>query len=464
MKRWWIAIALLTIPVTFLLPGQGQARIVAQPAFQSRVNASNPSISATPTSGKPGETITVQGTGFACHSGNAVARLDLNGTVVNSGAPISCNGTFTATFRIPDVAVGQYTITARGYAPQSKPAPQPTDTDTPVPPTATDTPVPPTATSTATAVPPTATSTPVPTNTPVPSATSTPTPTNTPSPTPTNTPSPTNTPAPTAVIISFPSVPTSTPTPTPVPPTATPSPSPTPTCTFRSFEGFCCTPSLCGFERTAQRSPRQPAADRVTSPSGATLVFDGDQASVTLSVTAPSAPYTVTQSLSCPTPPTVGIQVTCTITETVTNPSGHTIAFSSVTNRLAANVKAGTAAGAKGTARVSGQSITWSTFRLAPGGSTSAHIQVTFTPSAGQVGHRVLVSVGLAAVGTDVVTGQRFGEKFGMLQTRARVLTKAQAALYLPSTGLGGTSRRPGSPRSLQIFRLPSTGGGHTGS
>ncbi|MBE2268943.1 MAG: TIR domain-containing protein [Anaerolinea sp.] len=101
----------------------------------------------------------------------------------------------------------QPTDTNTPVPPTATETPQPTDTNTPVPPTATETPQP---TDTNTPIPPTATETPRPTDTDTPIP---PTATETPRPTDTNTPRPTRTPSPTAT----PSA-TSTLTPTVAPP------------------------------------------------------------------------------------------------------------------------------------------------------------------------------------------------------------------------------------------------------
>jgi hypothetical protein len=180
-----------------------------------------------------------------------------------------------------------------------------------------------------------------------------------------------------------------------------------------------------------------------------------------MTVTAPSAPFTVKQTLDCTTPPTVGVKATCTIVETVSNPSGHPLAFSTVSNRLAPNVASGPPAAGKGTIGVSGHHVTWSGFRLAPGQTVRATIPVTFTPTPAQAGHHLVVSTGISANAVDLVSGTRYSTTYGMLQTSARVLAAGQGPSYLPSTGYGGTARQTGSPAHLGS--LPSTGGGADG-
>lgn len=439
MKRLWFAIALVTLPIALLVPGRSDARTQYRP----HVAAGTPSISVTPPTGKPGETITVNGTGFSCHGGNAVAIVTFNGTGENgSGTPIACDGTFAVSFRVPDIAIGTYTIQAKGYASPPANTP-PTDTDTPTP-TPTDTPTA-TATSTPTSTP-TATPTLTPTPTPTPTSTSTPTPTNTPTPTPTSTPTPTNTPKIPPTILGF--APTFTPTPTPTAtPTPTPGPNQMPVLTFA--KGYVYVTGRLQLIRSAN-STHAPASTQAAAAS-----FDGDQASVPFTVTAPSAPFTVTQSKSCPTPPVAGTAARCTITVTVTNNGGHTLRFDGgVTNQLAANVKANSIVSGKGATAIQGSTVTWKGFQLAPGQTVTAKVQVTVTTTASEAGRRVRLSNGISGNAVDVVTGQRYSTTYGTLAA----LIRGGGPNVLPRTGYGGTASY-----SAGVAGLPSTGGAASG-
>jgi len=435
MKRWWSALVVLMIPVALVLPGRSEASVNASP----HVAASTPAITLSPANGKPGESVTVKGTGFNCHGGSAVAIVTMTG-VTTPSTPVACDGTFTTTFRVPDIGLGAYTVTAKGYTTSQAAAP----TDTPVPtdtPTSTPTNTPlPTSTSTATS-----TSTPTPTRTPtptlVPSATATPTltPTPTPTATPTSTLTPTVTNTPVAPIGGVPfntPTPTSTPTLTPTP-TSTPTPTPTPV-------------NLTPFALTTSCGPGGCAADsrgaRAAQPAGA-LQFDGDQASASVTVTAPSAPFTVRQQSTCTPPPTAGVPTTCTITVTVTNNGGHPVRFDQVTNQIPGNLAIAGQSSHKGSIAASGHQVIWRGFQLAPQTSATATIQVNFTPTQVQVGQHAELSVGIHASAVDLVTGRGYSTGYGSLETPVKVV-----GLNLPQTGSGGTVRSP-------LGALPATGG-----
>lgn len=682
MRRWWLLLAGVPL-LAAALPVQGQT--IRRPAI--RLVAASPGLTLSPSSGKPGETIAVSGTGFACHSGKAVAVVSFNGAQQGSAVPVGCTGTFSASFRLPDVALGTYPVSAEGFAPKpsSPPPPSPTPTSTP---TATNTSVP-----TNTAAPTsTATPTATPTNTPVPSPTATPT--STPTPTATGTPTlvatptniPTPTPSPTATLSSPqgppPVVPPNPPNlsvakapdaaavdagnpigftvtvsngsgpntgtavgvtlndPLPAGPgiswsispaysgpgacaitgsggsqtltcaygnlvpgssasvhvtsgtnsascgtysnTASASAANAPTMTATATTAVQC-PALkltktadahqvnagnpIGFTLTASNAqgagtatgatlndplpsggdlywtisppysgpgscsisggegpqtlmcnfgnlaPGTTASVHVTSDtdyyscgtytntaslsatnagtvtatdnvqvvncatfrfartvnpgkaesvsssrvvsaaqSGTTGVpsgysFDGDRASASVTVIAPSAPFTVKQRAHCMPPPTAGQVSTCTITETVTNNSGHSLRYQQVTNQIPNNLTITGQSTRRGTIAPSGHQVRWSGFTLAPQTSTTATIQVTFRPSQSQVGHHVRLSVGISASAVDLVTGQRYGERYGTLLTHVLVGT-------LPQTGSGGTGGNTG------VAALPQTGGG----
>lgn len=541
MKRWWLLAIVPLIALSVIVPAQGK------PATQGAIEivASSAAITLTPNQGKPGQLITVQGTGFQPHNGKAEVVVTFNGAVVNgalstggtfatdirSGATaIGGNGAFTTSFRIPDVIAGIYTVIARAFAPGAAPAtepttapppttapeatntavPQPTETSaagatpspatpgtagptsvpaptntlvvettTAVPPTATSGPATATATSVASTGPsgspphtfpnltPTsrrATQTPIPpTNTPVPPTNTPVPPTNTPIP-PTNTPvPPTNTPVPPT---NTPVPPTNTPVPatnTPIPPTATPCPTAIP---FDIHTHFICGPGNPGpFYHVYTH-------DTARGPVYAGLEFDGDQASAKLTVTAPPPPpFSVSQSATCTNPPTVGVHDSCTITETVTNGGNHTLNFShTVVNHISRDVQAVSASASTGSIAVSGSSVVWNNFQLAPGQSASANIQVSFTPTVAQTGTEIALSDGISADAVDVVTGQRYNISYGTLKLPTRVVTRQAAphAAPAPAASHGGAPPRTGpapvpAPASSNVSGLPKTGGGDSG-
>jgi hypothetical protein len=181
------------------------------------------------------------------------------------------------------------------------------------------------------------------------------------------------------------------------------------------------------------------------------LVFDGDRASATLTVTAPAAPFTVLQRATCSPPPTVNIPSKCTITEVVTNTGGHPILLTQVLNHLAPTLQLGNSSAAKGRIGASRHTSSWTHFRLALGQRAVAHLPVSFTPTQAQGGKHAQLSLGIAAMGFDVVTGQRYTVIYGTLDTPV-------LKLIVPATGAGGSLNRS----STSVARLPATGGGAT--
>jgi hypothetical protein len=76
-----------------------------------------PAISLSPTSGSPGTTVTVSGSGFAASASGVVWFDSNNNGALDSGEPsasvtASATGTFTATLTVPTVAAGTYNIRA----------------------------------------------------------------------------------------------------------------------------------------------------------------------------------------------------------------------------------------------------------------------------------------------------------------------------------------------------------------
>ena len=175
------------------------------------------------------------------------------------------------------------------------------------------------------------------------------------------------------------------------------------------------------------------------------LVFDGDRATVSFTVTAPKAPFSVSQTATCSTIPTVGVTASCIITEVVSNPSAHTMDFRhTVVNHLSSNVHAVSASTTTGAIAISGSSVTWSSFQVAPGKTVSASIQVSFTPTAAQAGSQVVLSDGITATAVDAVTGQHFTVQASSVSTPTRVVAASGTA----APGHGGA-----------VSGLPSTGG-----
>jgi len=186
------------------------------------------------------------------------------------------------------------------------------------------------------------------------------------------------------------------------------------------------------------------------------LVFDGDRATFTFTIKAPSAPFTVTQSASCSAIPTVGVPANCTITETVSNSGNHLLDFShTVTNHLASGVRATASSSTIGATAVSGSTVVWNNFQLQPHASASATIQVSFTPTAAQVGTQIVLSSGVSAAAVDTVTGQSFTVAYGSLTTPERIA--GGAAKPSAPTARGGPSTTAAAPAAAS--RLPTTGG-----
>ena len=155
-----------------------------------------------PTAILPGQSVTVDGTGWAPNDQILVSFTDPSGNVLPLGVILAdAKGSFQKTIPVPStVPPGTYAIDGNGQggsvtvkvtilAPTPTPAPPTAPPSTPFATSApgavvrTPTPLPPTFTPTATA-----TLTPTPTNTPTPTPSPTSTPTSTPTPTPTNTP------------------------------------------------------------------------------------------------------------------------------------------------------------------------------------------------------------------------------------------------------------------------------------
>jgi hypothetical protein len=182
------------------------------------------------------------------------------------------------------------------------------------------------------------------------------------------------------------------------------------------------------------------------------LVFDGDRATFSFTVKAPNAPFGVTQTASCPSVPTVGVPSTCTITESITNNGPHTLDFTNTAvNHLANNVRAVSATTSSGTIVTSGSSVTWNNFNVASGQTVTASVQVTFTPTASQVGSQIVLSNSITADARDIVTGQVFKITANGVSTPSRVV-KAGGAAPSGTSGAGGTT-------STGVSGLPQTGG-----
>jgi hypothetical protein len=189
------------------------------------------------------------------------------------------------------------------------------------------------------------------------------------------------------------------------------------------------------------------------------LVFDGDRATLAFTIRAPSAPFTVTQSASCPSIPTVGVPANCAITESVTNNGNHPLDFShTVTNHLANGVRATASSSTVGATAVSGSTVVWNNFQLQPHTSASATIQVSFTPTAAQVGTQIVLSTGISASAVDTVTGQRFVLTYGGLTTAERIVGGAPKP-SAPAARGGPTTSAAAPAATSGASRLPTTGG-----
>ena len=89
MKAISVLAAVVVLVLGFRLPAQGKA--VPQGAL---VRLATPAITVTPNQGKPEQTFTVQGTGFACHNGTAVAVVSFDDTAFE--AAVTSGVTFFA--------------------------------------------------------------------------------------------------------------------------------------------------------------------------------------------------------------------------------------------------------------------------------------------------------------------------------------------------------------------------------
>src|SRR6266496_2229779 len=113
IRHLWLVPVVTLLSLSFALPVTGTT--ISQP--QLRV-AAPPGLVLSPSSGKPGTSVSVQGSGFNCASSKAMVVATFNGTALNgSGSPISCDGSFNLSFRVPDLKPGQYPVVAKGFAP-----------------------------------------------------------------------------------------------------------------------------------------------------------------------------------------------------------------------------------------------------------------------------------------------------------------------------------------------------------
>jgi hypothetical protein len=209
-RRWLLAL-LLSGTLLFFLPS---------------VALAEPKVTVTPDKIAPGQTVTVNGSGWAPHDQILVSFTDPSGNLVPLGViPADANGNFQQQIPVPtNVVPGTWQVDGNGrggsvavlltiLAPTPVPAPP-----TAAPASATPVAATPAAADTATLVPeaPSPTFTVPSTTTSTATMTSTPTDTSTPTVTPTATPTLTDTATPTATA-TFTSTPTSTPTPTNTP-------------------------------------------------------------------------------------------------------------------------------------------------------------------------------------------------------------------------------------------------------
>ncbi|MCS5717836.1 hypothetical protein N1027_06770 [Herbiconiux sp. CPCC 205763] len=119
------------------VPGDACAEALAEPG----------TLTVTPASAKPGDTVTVTGSGFRVGESTSLA---LHSDPVDLGSVVSTDGTVSFTTTVPeDTAFGDHELVATGYgsafvadatitvvdpdAPISTPTPSPTPTDTPTP-------------------------------------------------------------------------------------------------------------------------------------------------------------------------------------------------------------------------------------------------------------------------------------------------------------------------------------------
>lgn len=105
--------------VSFVVPtlGPGQYTVAAtgqtsgaSATTSFTITSTNTAVSLSPAQGPPNTSVTATGTGF--EAGETV-QVVFNGTAVGS-ATVGTNGGFSATFTVPNLAAGQYTVTATG--------------------------------------------------------------------------------------------------------------------------------------------------------------------------------------------------------------------------------------------------------------------------------------------------------------------------------------------------------------
>lgn len=179
-------------------------------------------------------------------------------------------------------------------------------------------------------------------------------------------------------------------------------------------------------------------------------------------------------------PPPGGVTTPCTITETVTNNTGDTLDFShTVANHLASNVRFVSATASTGSVAASGSTVVWNNFTLAPHQSAQTTIQVSFTPSAAQVGGAVVLSDGIAASAVDVTTGKSYALSYGTVVTNLTVAAASPrpspqtppAGGAAPAPAGGGSPAAPSNPAvsssttsqtQQETNGLPATGGAET--
>jgi hypothetical protein len=193
-------------------------------------------------------------------------------------------------------------------------------------------------------------------------------------------------------------------------------------------------------------------------------VFDGDRATAPFTITAPPSTLGLTQSATCASIPTAGVPANCAITESVTNNGNHPLDFShTVTNHLANGVRATASSSTVGATAVSGSTVVWNNFQLQPHTSASATIQISFTPTAAQVGTQIVLSSGISASAVDTVTGQRFTTSAGTLTTPERIVGGAPKPTVATASGVPTTSAAAASAAAPAATsgasRLPTTGG-----
>jgi transcriptional regulator with XRE-family HTH domain len=175
------------------------------------------------------------------------------------------------------------------------------------------------------------------------------------------------------------------------------------------------------------RVPRVSSSFRLVV--GVAVGSQAQQRTVTIRIGGPKPPtLAVLPIAACSPVPAVGVRTTCSIALYLTNDGDHTLSFMAVGQgviaHLARGVRGISFSSSVGSGTVRGSSVIWKPVQIRPGSTEEATLDVSFTPTASQLGSRAGLFAGVDAIALDRRTGKQVTASFGILTTSGHVIQK----------------------------------------